>query len=148
MNQLSIGDRFSYKASIPFPGWSICASQMLTGNPADGVLCHPRPTQGRPQTSCCVQVSPGKGPEISFNHDLLLSCPVILESDTAMLCAKFQNDWATEIHIMDIFMRSEFQMSCGGLSTIDSYKCMMSISIETHWGRVTHIASVNKTSLV
>ena len=43
-----------------------------------------------------------------FAHDLFLCRPIILKfctehgSDTAMLCAKFQNDWATEMDVVDI----------------------------------------------
>ena len=41
-------------------------------------------------------------------------------SDTAMLCAKFQNDWGTEMDVMDEqdFVRFDFEMSFRGLSYI------------------------------
>ena len=44
----------------------------------------------------------------SFAHNLICSCPIILKfcteqgSDTAMLCAKFQNDGETEMDVMEI----------------------------------------------
>ena len=45
--------------------------------------------------------------QMLFPHNLFLICSVIVNfctehgSDTAMLCAKFQNDLTNEIHITD-----------------------------------------------
>ena len=42
-----------------------------------------------------------------FAYNLSLSSPVVLQfytehgSDTAVLCAKFQNEWTTETNVMD-----------------------------------------------
>ena len=55
--------------------------------------------------------------EISFFYTLILSCSIIVNfstqhgSGTAMLCAKFQNDWANGKEVMDKwdFMRFDFQ---------------------------------------
>ena len=40
-------------------------------------------------------------------HNLFLNCPIVSKfctehgSDTAMLCAKFQNNWTTEMDVVD-----------------------------------------------
>ena len=45
--------------------------------------------------------------QILLAHNLFFSCPIILKfwtehgSDTAMLCTKFQNDWGTEMDVME-----------------------------------------------
>ena len=46
-------------------------------------------------------------------------------SDTAVLCAKLQNDWATEAAIIDeqIFLRFQFQMSFKRISYIATAAC-------------------------
>ena len=57
-----------------------------------------------------------KSREILFAHNLLHSYPIILKyctkhsSDTAVLCAKFQNDWSTVTDFMErVFTRFEFK---------------------------------------
>ena len=48
-----------------------------------------------------------KSHEISFAHNLFISNPIVLKfctehgSDTAMLSAKFQNNWTTDTDVMD-----------------------------------------------
>ena len=55
--------------------------------------------------------------EISFVHDIFLSCPIVLKfctgHDNNVLCAKFQTDWTTETDVMDErdFARFGFKMS-------------------------------------
>ena len=57
-----------------------------------------------------------KSREISFANILFISYPIVLKfctehgSDTAVLCAKFQNDWTTKTAVMDDrdFARFEF----------------------------------------
>ena len=59
--------------------------------------------------------------EISFIHNLVISYPIILkfytelDNDSAVLCEKFQKDWATETGVMDDrdLARFEFKMSFG-----------------------------------
>ena len=64
-----------------------------------GVLCnmgYPSETHLKP-----------KSREISFAHNLLCGYPIVITfctehgSDTAVLCAKFQNDWTTETDVMN-----------------------------------------------
>ena len=80
----------------------------------DSGLCdvgYPSETQHKP-----------KSRQISFAHKLFLNYPIVLKfctehgSDTAVLCAKFQNDWATETELMDEreFTRFDFKISLGG----------------------------------
>ena len=60
-----------------------------------------------------------KSCEISFARNLFLGYSIILKfctehgSDTAVLCAKFQNDWMNETDVMDeqVFARFEFKIS-------------------------------------
>ena len=67
--------------------------------------------------------------EISFAHHLFSNQPIVLKlcteygSDTAVLCAKFQNDWAAETDAMDErdFARFDFKMSFGRISYITQY---------------------------
>ena len=57
--------------------------------------------------------------KISFVHNICFSCPIPLNfcsehnSDTAMLCTKFHNDWVTEKQVMgkQDFMKLGFKMS-------------------------------------
>ena len=58
-----------------------------------------------------------KSRKISTTHDSFLSCSVVKcctehDSDTVVLCAKFQNDWAVGINVMDQrnFVRFEFKV--------------------------------------
>ena len=65
-------------------------------------------------TLCNIGYPSGtKSHEILFAHNLFMS-------DTAMLCAKFQDYWITEIDVMDkwYFMRFEFKMGFGLISYI------------------------------
>ena len=65
-------------------------------------------------------------PQNTFTHNLFFSSPIVLkfctehDSYTVVLCAKYQNDWATEIDAMDErdFARFEFKMSSVGKSCI------------------------------
>ena len=56
-----------------------------------------------------------KSREISFAHSLFIRYPIALEFCTAVLCAKFQNDWTTETNVMVErgFAGFEFKMSFG-----------------------------------
>ena len=59
--------------------------------------------------------------DISFTHNFCSSYPIVLKlcteygSSIEILCAKLQNDLATEMHVMDErdFVRFEFKMSFG-----------------------------------
>ena len=55
-----------------------------------------------------------------FFHNYLIILKFCTEhgSDTAMLCAKFLNDWATERNVMDewVFARSQFTITFTGVS--------------------------------
>ena len=53
-----------------------------------------------------------KFPEISLADSYFLSCPIILNfsQGTAVLCAKFQNDWRTEIDVMDEKVSSNYKV--------------------------------------
>ena len=48
-----------------------------------------------------------KSRKVSFTHNLFRTCPIGLVfrtehgSDTAVLCAEFQNDWTNEMDVMD-----------------------------------------------
>ena len=61
--------------------------------------------------------------EISFAHDIFRFGPFVFKfcrahgRDAAMLCAKFKNDWATQMGIVNerIFTRCEFKICFGGL---------------------------------
>ena len=67
---------------------------------------------------------------ISLAHNVFLSGPIISKfciehgSDTAMLCAKFQNDWANEMDVTDeqVFIlrriKFEFKMDISGISCV------------------------------
>ena len=65
-----------------------------------------------------------KSREISFAHNLFIDFPILLNfsamhgSITAVLSAKFQNDWSIERAIIDerVFARFEFKMSFGRIS--------------------------------
>ena len=65
-----------------------------------------------------------KSREISFAHNLFINYPIVLNfctvhgSITAVLCAKFQNDWTIARDIIDerVFARFEFKMSFGRIS--------------------------------
>ena len=67
-----------------------------------------------------------KSAEILYVHNLLINHSIVLKfcpehgSDTAMLCAKFQNDWTTETDFMDErdIARFEFKMSFRRISYI------------------------------
>ena len=67
-----------------------------------------------------------KSREISFVHNLLLSKSIVLkfctehDSEAAVLCAKFQNDWWTENSVMDerVFARFESDMSFRRISIL------------------------------
>ena len=67
-----------------------------------------------------------KSREYSFVHNICLGYPIILKfytehgSDTAVLCAKFQNAWIIETDVRDEhdFARFEFKMSFGWISYI------------------------------
>ena len=67
-----------------------------------------------------------KSRDISFVHNIRFHCPIGLKfctehgSDTAVLCAKFQNDRSTEAWVMDKrdFARFEFKMNFGRISYI------------------------------
>ena len=70
--------------------------------------------------------------ELSWNlfvHNINLSCPIILKfctkhgSGTAMLCAKFRNDWATEKYLMGIqdFTRFELRWVSELYSTLQQH---------------------------
>ena len=64
-----------------------------------------------------------KSRENSFAHDFFIRYPIVWKfctghgSDTAVLCAKFQNDWTTETDVMveRDFARCEFMMGFGRL---------------------------------
>ena len=64
--------------------------------------------------------------EISFGHNLLLSCTVVLKfctehgSVTAVLCAKYQNDLTIEMDVLNerSFARFEFDVSFGEITCI------------------------------
>ena len=72
-----------------------------------------------------------KSCEISFAHNIHFNCRIILKfytehgnisiSISAMLCAKFQNDWSTEAWFVDKhddFVRFGFKMHIGRTSII------------------------------
>ena len=76
-----------------------------------GVLCNiGNPSETHPKP---------KSRKISFAHNVLLSCSIVLDfhtehdSITAMLCAKFRKDWTTETDVMGerVFTRVEFKNS-------------------------------------
>ena len=62
--------------------------------------------------------------EVSFTRNLFCNYPIVLKfciehgSDTAVLCAKFQNDRTMETGVMDErdFARFEFKISFGRIS--------------------------------
>ena len=72
---------------------------------------------------CSFKLKSGK---ISFVHNFRFSCPISLKfrtehgSDTAVLCAKFQNDWLTEACVIGKpdFVRFGFKMCFGRISHI------------------------------
>ena len=59
-----------------------------------------------------------KSCEISFAHNLFINYLIVLkpctkhDSDTALFCARFRNNWTTETNVMDEqdFTRFEFKM--------------------------------------
>ena len=65
--------------------------------------------------------------EISFGHNLLLSCQIILKfctehgSITAVLCANFQNDLATEIGILGVQVSAKFEFKMSSWMNIPYY---------------------------
>ena len=67
-----------------------------------------------------------KSRRISFAHNLFFSCSIDLQfctehgGGTAVLCAKFQNDWANQMGVMDgwDFARLGFKIRLGGISCI------------------------------
>ena len=67
-----------------------------------------------------------KSPEILFAHNLICSYPIVLTvcteygSNTAMLCAKLQNDLTNAMNVMDEqdFTIIVFITSFGGISYI------------------------------
>ena len=95
------------------------------------------------ELSCNIRISSKvhfklKYIQISFDHDFCLSCEIILESCTehgsitAMLCAKFQNDFTTQMdgmHKTDIakLYLTEFWTNCffchGPLDVLFSVSC-------------------------
>ena len=67
-----------------------------------------------------------KSREVAFSHKLCGNCPIVLTfctehgSDTAMLCAKFQNNWTIKqmLWMHRVFARFESKMSVGQISYI------------------------------
>ena len=65
-----------------------------------------------------------KSHKILFVHNICLRCPIVLKfcteygSDTAVLCAKFQDDWIIDTAVMEEqdFVRFEFKMSFGWIA--------------------------------
>ena len=70
-----------------------------------------------------------KSHEVLFAHNWFCNRPIILkcctehDSDTAVLCEKFQNDGTTETDVMDTrdFARFELKMSFGRISYIANH---------------------------
>ena len=80
-----------------------------------------------------------KSLENLFAHDLLLSCHIVLKfctehgSATAMLCANFQNDMASETDVLDERDFSRFELSSDilhrhSLQDIPAWSCQSEIN--------------------
>ena len=75
--------------------------------------------------------------EALFAHNLFCSCPIVLKfgtehgNDTAMLCAKFQNDWTTEMDVMPC--KCMLWKFFGGCSTSRTLAENTLVSL-TYWG--------------
>ena len=97
-----------------------------------------------------------KSHKMSFPHNWCHSFPIILtfytehKSITVVLCAKLQNDLATEMDVLDdqVFLSFDCKMSLQGISDrsvqVPNLDCFgwssfCKFFILTHWGRVTHI---------
>ena len=82
------------------------------------------------------QASERESCEISFAHDICLSCSIVLKfhtehgSDTAILCAKFYNDCTTTMCVMAerYFARVVFQMRFDRVSCLRTFYGCFEIS--------------------
>ena len=110
-SRIPLNSWYSVAKDIWINGWKYLSSLDDKRGLGEGVQCD----KGYPSETHLKL----KSREISFAHNLLFIYPIVFEfctehgSDTGVLCAIFQNDWAPAKQVIDKrdFARFEFKMS-------------------------------------